>query len=238
MRFWRSGDRAAALAACAWLLAPVVALSADDPFRSVAPPAPVAKPAPHRQPPEAPPVAVPPPPPAALPAVPIEPATKALADPGPTGFADEARDYGIPPQEIVHQGHPHMPTPLTVPGAARITTVQLYAELQAHRPMVLLYANEGGQAIVGSHWLFGAGRGTGFDDAVQERLRRKLEALTQGNKAAMIVTYCLDSHCWLSYNAALRAVKLGYRNVRWYRGGREAWHAAGLALVPVPQEAW
>lgn len=232
------------MAACSLLLAPAVSLSADDPFRSAAPPAPVMKPAPQRQrPQEPPPVAVPLPPTAPLPtspapAAPLKQPTRGLADPGPWGFAAEAEDYGVPPQHVVHQGNPHAPTPLTVPGAARITTVQLYGELQARRPMVLIYANEGADAIVGSHWLFGAGRGNGFDDAVQERLRRKLEALTQGSKDAIIVTYCFDSHCWLSYNAALRAVKLGYRNVYWYRGGRAAWHAAGLSLVPLAPDAW
>jgi len=166
------------------------------------------------------------------------PASAQLSDPGAAGFANEVGDFGVPPQEIVHQGPPHAPTPLVVPGATTMMTARLYSALQARQPMLLLYANEGADAIAGSHWLFGAGRGNGFSDAIQERLRRKLEALTQGNKNAMIVTYCLDSHCWLSYNAALRAVKLGYRNVHWYRGGRDAWHAAGLPLVPVAQEAW
>jgi rhodanese-related sulfurtransferase len=31
----------------------------------------------------------------------------------------------------------------------------------------------------------------------------------------------------MSYNAALRAINLGYRNVLWYRGGVEAWKAGG-----------
>lgn len=36
----------------------------------------------------------------------------------------------------------------------------------------------------------------------------------------------------MSYNAALRAINLGYRNVLWYRGGIEAWQAAGQPLQP------
>lgn len=34
-----------------------------------------------------------------------------------------------------------------------------------------------------------------------------------------LVFYCHHHHCWLSYNAALRAIKLGYTNVMWYRWG-------------------
>jgi rhodanese-related sulfurtransferase len=31
-----------------------------------------------------------------------------------------------------------------------------------------------------------------------------------------------------SYNMALHVIALGYRTVYWYRGGEEAWAAAGL----------
>jgi rhodanese-related sulfurtransferase len=47
------------------------------------------------------------------------------------------------------------------------------------------------------------------------------------------VLFCLSKTCWLSHNAAVRAVALGYRKVFWCRGGREAWVAAGLAMEPV-----
>jgi rhodanese-related sulfurtransferase len=33
---------------------------------------------------------------------------------------------------------------------------------------------------------------------------------------------------WNPYNATLAVLALGYRNVLWYRGGEEAWVAAGL----------
>jgi len=40
------------------------------------------------------------------------------------------------------------------------------------------------------------------------------------------------AECWESYNAALRALRLGYREVYWYRGGVASWQAAGLPLYP------
>src|SRR5262249_16667725 len=46
-----------------------------------------------------------------------------------------------------------------------------------------------------------------------------------------LVFFCHSSKCWLSYNAALRAIGAGYTNVLWYRGGIAAWKAAGLPLV-------
>ena len=46
-----------------------------------------------------------------------------------------------------------------------------------------------------------------------------------------VVVYCQSTHCWMSYNAALRAINMGYSNVLWYRGGIEAWQAAGLPVA-------
>jgi hypothetical protein len=62
-----------------------------------------------------------------------------LSPPGSSGYAFEAQDFRVPPQDSVRQGPPHAPTPLTVPGAETITTADLYAHLHAGEPMVLLY---------------------------------------------------------------------------------------------------
>jgi PQQ-dependent catabolism-associated CXXCW motif protein len=164
-----------------------------------------------------------------------------VAQVSPTGnYALEAQDFGVPPQQTLHLGEPHAPTPLSAPGTKTITTAELYERLAARQPMTLLYVNEAqdGLAIAGSHWLYGAGRGQTFDDAVQKRLAQKVGQLSAGNTEAPIVVFCFDPHCWLSYNVALRLAKAGYRNVSWYRGGREAWKAAGLLLTRLDQEAW
>jgi PQQ-dependent catabolism-associated CXXCW motif protein len=41
------------------------------------------------------------------------------------------------------------------------------------------------------------------------------------------VIYC-HRNCWLSWNAAKRAISYGYRNVYWFPDGMEGWRAAGL----------
>ena len=51
---------------------------------------------------------------------------------------------------------------------------------------------------------------------------------TQGRKGVALVFYCQSRECWMSYNAALRAIHAGYTNVLWYRGGIEAWKFAGM----------
>jgi formylglycine-generating enzyme len=198
-------------------------------------------PAPTSVPPQSPAMAQAAPPVASSPAAPEAqraPAIPTLSPPSSSGYAAEAQDFGVPPQDYLRQGPPHAPTPLVIPGAKTITTADLYARLMAQQPTVLLYVNENELGITGAHWLDGAGRGYSFDDPIQERLGRKLDHLTASNKDAPIVVFCLDPHCWLSYNAALRMVRLGYRNVFWYRGGREAWKAAGLPLTNLARDPW
>jgi hypothetical protein len=68
-----------------------------------------------------------------------------------------------------------------------------------------------GNGVAGAHWLDGACRGYSFDDPVQERLGRKLDQLTGGNKDTLIAVFCVNSDYWLSYNTTLRIVCLGYQ---------------------------
>jgi PQQ-dependent catabolism-associated CXXCW motif protein len=131
------------------------------------------------------------------------------------------------------------PTPLSIPGAIVIDTPDLRERMAGERP-ALLFDTAGGSghdSIPGAIWLPGAGLGTGFDDALQRQLEKTLEVATKGDRARAVVFFCVSRNCWLSYNAASRAVRLGYREVYWYRGGLEAWSAAGGELEP-PKIVW
>jgi tetratricopeptide (TPR) repeat protein len=72
-----------------------------------------------------------------------------------------------------------------------------------------------------------AGRFGSFDDEVQRRLKVWLDNLTGGNLDAKLVFFCGGVKCWESYNACLRAIHAGYRQVFWYRGGLAAWKSGG-----------
>ena len=79
--------------------------------------------------------------------------------------------------------------------------------------------------------------GLAFDDAqgdavYEARFAGLLKALSP-DLSKPIVFYCLSRDCWLSVNAALRARKLGYSQVGWYRGGMESWKAANLPVGQV-----
>lgn len=155
--------------------------------------------------------------------------------------AQGAADPGanVMPSAALRLSEHSAPTPLGIPGARVIDTPELRERLAGERPP-LLFDTAGGaghDSLPGAIWLPGAGLGSGFDDAVQRRLEQTLALLTREDRARPLVFFCVSRSCWLSYNAALRAARLGYREVYWYRGGLQAWRAAGGELAP-PKTAW
>ena len=146
-------------------------------------------------------------------------------------FADEDKDWGIAPTKQLRGNRYHAPTPKELPGAKTIKTMELRA-MQRQSPAPILIDSLGGdghRTIAGSRWLKGIGEGV-LGNAGTEQLRQDLEKLTAGRKSAPLVFFCLSSECWLSYNAGLHAIGLGYTNIYWYRGGTEAWNRAGFEM--------
>ncbi|QNK73823.1 PhnD/SsuA/transferrin family substrate-binding protein [Variovorax sp. PAMC28562] len=47
---------------------------------------------------------------------------------------------------------------------------------------------------------------------------------------AVLVFGCNGPECWKSHKASIAALKAGYKNVNWFRGGLPEWRAAGLAV--------
>jgi PQQ-dependent catabolism-associated CXXCW motif protein len=164
-------------------------------------------------------------------------ATFALAQ----GEADnEAADFGVAPSDQLRLDDHASPTPLALRGAALIGTQDLMKRLEeppSARPLLFDVLGDSHETLPSAIWLPGAGRGSGFDDAVQAQLATVLEALSGGDKSRAMVFFCSSVRCWLSYNAALRAVRLGYAQVYWYRGGIAAWLAAGGAVAQ-PRVRW
>jgi len=90
-------------------------------------------------------------------------------------------------------------------------------------------------SIPGATWLYD----TGYDrlaPAEETRLAQGLARLSGGDKAAQMVFFC-KRDCWMSWNAARRAVALGYRGVIWFPDGIEGWQEQGGALEPVSPAA-
>ncbi|WP_232845497.1 PQQ-dependent catabolism-associated CXXCW motif protein [Aurantimonas marina] len=88
--------------------------------------------------------------------------------------------------------------------------------------------------IPGSIWLVDTGYGE-LAPAMERYLLEGLAEVTQGDKSRPIVIYCLRD-CWMSYNAAKRAIRTGYTAVHWYPDGTDGWAEAGYALAPSEPE--
>ena len=65
----------------------------------------------------------------------------------------------------------------------------------------------------------------------QRYLEKGLAQATQGDKTKPLVFYC-QRDCWMSWNAAKRALALGYADVSWYPDGVDGWAEAGQKLEP------
>ena len=164
--------------------------------------------------------------PATPPEAPVQPAECALA-------AAERRDLGVPAKAALHPGPMHGPTPNQIPGGQLITTEGLVELLRRDDVPTLVFDVLGGaQALPRAIPAVAAHAPGSFDDALQGQFGQYLAQVTQGRKDTPLVFYCLSIECWMSYNAALRAIHLGYANVLWYRGGIEAWQRHGLPLHP------
>jgi PQQ-dependent catabolism-associated CXXCW motif protein len=84
--------------------------------------------------------------------------------------------------------------------------------------------------IPGSVWLPETGYGE-LPPAALGYFERGLARATAGDKSRPLVFYCL-ADCWMSWNAAKRALALGYSDVSWFPQGADGWAAASHPLEP------
>lgn len=87
------------------------------------------------------------------------------------------------------------------------------------------------RSIEGAHWLPNVGYGA-LSEEMDAYFRTRLEAVAKGRRDAPLVFFCLRD-CWMSWNAAKRALELGYTSVMWFRDGTDAWQELGYPLVEV-----
>jgi PQQ-dependent catabolism-associated CXXCW motif protein len=151
-------------------------------------------------------------------------------------MAWERQDMGVPLSRELHGGPFHGPTPNRIPGGQLITTAGLLPLLQQGIPVRVFDVLGGPQALPNAIPAAWAARPGSFDDETQAQLQQLLRQATRGRDDVPLVFYCGGPQCWMSYNAALRAIQLGYRNVLWYRGGLEAWQRSGQPLVGAQQQ--
>jgi PQQ-dependent catabolism-associated CXXCW motif protein len=142
------------------------------------------------------------------------------------------------------------PTPATLRGARVIGTDEAATVWRSHaasfvdvmprppRPRNLppetLWRDKPRADIPGSLWLPDTGYGE-LAPSMTGYFSNGLETATHGDHARTLVFYCL-ADCWMSWNAAKRALALGYSDVVWYPAGTDGWSAAGLPLQDATPE--
>ena len=155
---------------------------------------------------------------------------------------------GPPPEPSGYRNDDYRsPTPATLHGASGLTTgeaaalwktkraifvdVLPHAPKPADLPAGTLWRDKPHDSIAGSIWLPDVGRGE-LAAATEEYFKASLRAVTAGDLGRPLVIFC-KKDCWMSWNAAKRAMSYGYSRIYWYPDGVDGWAAATLPLAPV-----
>lgn len=134
-------------------------------------------------------------------------------------------------------------TPASAPGA--MTVSALFARCLIERMpdrLTIVAASDEKVGIPGAVAAPVLGMGGSFLDSLQSRGEATLSALTASDRTRPLLFYCRNARCFKSYNAVLRAVNAGYRNIYWLRDGLKGWTDQGLSTKAVSQidvdESW
>lgn len=101
----------------------------------------------------------------------------------------------------------------------------------ANLPAGTVWRDTPRDSIPGALWLPNVGYGE-IPEATATYFRRGLLAATKDDRDAPVVIFCL-AECWMSWNAAKRAIEWGYGHVHWMPEGTDGWALAGHPLERV-----
>jgi PQQ-dependent catabolism-associated CXXCW motif protein len=160
-----------------------------------------------------------------------------------TGAAAEA-----PPAEPddYRQDDFRSPVPLTLQGARVVDTDQVW-RLLADAPRLVavdvlplpsrpprlaadnIWLPPPHWGLPGAVWLPDVGYGR-LSEARLRYFEDSLRQISDGDQQRPLLFYCRAA-CWMSWNAAKRALQFGYRHVLWYPDGIDGWQQAGRAVT-------
>jgi PQQ-dependent catabolism-associated CXXCW motif protein len=161
------------------------------------------------------------------------------------GFAVPAHAQGnaLEPAEYRADNY-RAPVPATLAGARVLATEEAEAIWRAgtgvfidvlphppkpqNLPAGTIWRDKPRLNIPGSVWLPDTGYGM-LAAATEDYLRDGLARASGGDRAKLLVIYC-QADCWMSWNAAKRALSYGYSNIAWYPDGTEGWQRAALPV--------
>lgn len=165
-------------------------------------------------------------------------------------FAEEA-----PPSEpdSYRTDNYRAPVPATLKGARVLTTDEaevvwrgrkaVFIDVLPHPPRPNLppgtvWRETPRHNIPGSIWLPDTGYGE-LAASTEAYFQQGLKRASGGKLDKLLVFYC-QANCWMSWNAAKRAMSYGYANVAWYPDGTDGWQQLDLPVEdsrPEPRPA-
>lgn len=163
-------------------------------------------------------------------------------------FAQTLENYDVDQSTGYRMDRYRAPVPADIPGGITIDTTALQALLKTDKRTVLLdvyppkglgpdpldgswVTNEKRKTVPGAIWLPEVGRGSLQANAL-DYLQRNLTRLSDADTTTPLVFFC-TADCWQSWNAARRAMTLGYTSVYWYPLGSDGWQESGNAVTTV-----
>jgi len=106
-------------------------------------------------------------------------------------------------------------------GAVRFVDVLPRAPKPKNLPEGTIWRDKPRRSIPGAVWLVNVGYGA-LAEETDWYFRDGLREITGGDTSRPIVFFCL-AECWMSWNAAKRALGYGYTSVYWYPDGTDGW---------------
>ncbi len=116
-------------------------------------------------------------------------------------------------------------------GTAGFIDVMPQPPKPANLPEGTIWRDKPRESIPGAIWLPNVGYGA-IADVTADYFRAGLNTATQGDPAHPVVIFCLED-CWMSWNAAKRAIEWGHGNVYWFPEGTDGWQLWGYPLERV-----
>ena len=158
----------------------------------------------------------------------------ALPVPKPDAVSEERGEPAAGVPERFRTDNYDTMTPVGLRGVRRVDTAELAGLLASSKTPRVIDVIVTVPAMLPSalHFVSGglAFADSGVEAGYDQRFRDML-AVAVEDKNTPVVFYCIGSQSWHSANAAMRAVKAGYTQVMWYRGGLQAWQAAGMPVT-------
>ncbi|HEX2727223.1 MAG TPA: PQQ-dependent catabolism-associated CXXCW motif protein [Beijerinckiaceae bacterium] len=119
-------------------------------------------------------------------------------------------------------------------GASVFVDVLPRVSKPANLPAGTVWRDPRHESLPGAIWLPNTGYGV-LGAAADAYFRHGLEKASKGDMNVQMVFFC-QRDCWMSWNAARRALDYGYRRVAWFPDGTDGWAEAGLPLRLVEPE--